>query len=147
MADITSMHIDYAKEMVARQEASKNSPANILMIVADDRRVLNMIRATFADEKTLDVAQTILSFDRNPRKRVTEKQRFFIAARLLEKFGDHRAAIAAAFNLTEKAMFGDKKSPQAVMTRAWGIARAAAAKFGGKVRDFFALSLKTAWAE
>lgn len=40
-----------------------------------------------------------------------------------------------------------KKSPKAVMTRAWEIAREAAAKFGGKSREYFALSLKQAWAE
>jgi hypothetical protein len=33
------------------------------------------------------------------------------------------------------------------MTRAWEIARAAVAKFGGKIREFFAESLKSAWAE
>lgn len=148
MADISSMHIDWAKEMVARQEANKNDATNILMLVADDRRILNMIRATFTDSKTLDVVQTILSFDRNPRKSVTAKQRGFIAARLLEKFDSHRAAIAAAFEVSEKEMFGsNKKSPKSVMNRAWEIARAAVAKFGGKVREYFAESLKLAWAE
>jgi len=34
-----------------------------------------------------------------------------------------------------------------IMTRAWEIARAAFAKFGGNVRAFFAQSLKLAWAE
>ena len=34
-----------------------------------------------------------------------------------------------------------------VMTRAWEIARAAAAKFGGKVREYIAAAMKQAWAE
>lgn len=40
-----------------------------------------------------------------------------------------------------------KKSPKTVMTSAWEIARAAVAKFGGKIREYFAESLKLAWAE
>lgn len=34
-----------------------------------------------------------------------------------------------------------------VMKKAWEIAKAAVAKFGGKARDFFALSLKEAWKQ
>lgn len=34
-----------------------------------------------------------------------------------------------------------------VMTRAWEIAKEGAAKFGGKVKEYFATSLKMAWAE
>lgn len=34
-----------------------------------------------------------------------------------------------------------------VMTRAWEIAKEAVAKFGGKVKEYFALSLKIAWEE
>lgn len=34
-----------------------------------------------------------------------------------------------------------------VMVRAWGIAREAVKKFGGKVKEFFAQALKMAWAE
>lgn len=34
-----------------------------------------------------------------------------------------------------------------VMTRAWEIARKAVVKFGGKVKEFFAQSLKFAWSE
>lgn len=34
-----------------------------------------------------------------------------------------------------------------VMTRAWEIAKAGAAKFGGKVKEYFAAALKMAWAE
>lgn len=34
-----------------------------------------------------------------------------------------------------------------VMVRAWEIAKAAAAKFGGKVREYLAASLRQAWAE
>lgn len=40
-----------------------------------------------------------------------------------------------------------RKSRKEVMIRAWAIARAAVARFGGKVRVFFAESLKLAWAE
>lgn len=36
---------------------------------------------------------------------------------------------------------------QNVMTRAWEIARDAAAKFGGKASQYIALALKDAWAE
>lgn len=34
-----------------------------------------------------------------------------------------------------------------VMTRAWGIAKEAVVKFGGKVKEYFAEALKMAWAE
>lgn len=34
-----------------------------------------------------------------------------------------------------------------VMTRAWKIAREGAAKFGGKVKEYFAEALRMAWAE
>lgn len=34
-----------------------------------------------------------------------------------------------------------------VMARAWEIAREAQVKFGGKVREYFAYSLRLAWAE
>lgn len=34
-----------------------------------------------------------------------------------------------------------------VMTRAWEIAKEAVVKFGGKVKEYFALSLKMAWDE
>ncbi|POD46302.1 hypothetical protein BKM15_26025 [Pseudomonas syringae pv. syringae] len=34
-----------------------------------------------------------------------------------------------------------------VMTRAWEIAKEGVAKFGGKVKEYFAISLKMAWAE
>ena len=34
-----------------------------------------------------------------------------------------------------------------VMTRAWEIAKEAVVKFGGKVREYFALSLRQAWSE
>lgn len=34
-----------------------------------------------------------------------------------------------------------------VMVRAWKIAREGVAKFGGKVKEYFAVALKMAWAE
>lgn len=40
-----------------------------------------------------------------------------------------------------------QKTPKAVMTRAWAIAREGAAKWGGKSRDYIAAALKQAWAE
>ena len=39
------------------------------------------------------------------------------------------------------------RTNKSVMTRAWEIAREAVKKFGGKVKEFFAMSLKLAWAE
>ncbi|RAU96782.1 hypothetical protein [Paenibacillus sp. YN15] len=36
---------------------------------------------------------------------------------------------------------------RSVMVRAWEIAKAAAVKFGGKTREYFAESLRKAWAE
>ena len=34
-----------------------------------------------------------------------------------------------------------------VMTRAWEIAKEGQAKFGGFVKEYFAMSLRAAWAE
>ena len=36
---------------------------------------------------------------------------------------------------------------KSVMTRAWELAKAAVVKFGGKVREYFALALRQAWRE
>jgi hypothetical protein len=59
-----------------------------------------------------------------------------------------REALPVGFEIQPEAPKAPaKKSPKAVMIRAWQIARAAAAKFGGKVREFFSESLKQAWAE
>lgn len=40
-----------------------------------------------------------------------------------------------------------KKTKKSVMTRAWIIAKEAAAKFGGSSKSYFAQSLKMAWSE
>jgi hypothetical protein len=40
-----------------------------------------------------------------------------------------------------------KVSKGSVMKRAWEIAKAAVISFGGKVKDYFAQSLKAAWQE
>lgn len=39
------------------------------------------------------------------------------------------------------------RSPRAIMTRAWAIAREASARFGGSSRSYFVESLRQAWAE
>ena len=40
-----------------------------------------------------------------------------------------------------------KISRSKIMKRAWQIAREGVSKFGGKVKEYFAMSLKIAWAE
>lgn len=102
---IISMHIDWAREMVERQEANKAPDIFILKLVADDRRILNLVKASFEDEKTVSIAQTILNMNGERYKKPTEKQRAFLANRLIEKFATARAAIAAAFGISEQEMF------------------------------------------
>ena len=56
------------------------------------------------------------------------------------------AIISEIENRAEK-MVPKKKTHKSIMTRAWQIAREAVTKFGGKVKEFFAMSLKFAWSE
>jgi len=49
--------------------------------------------------------------------------------------------------LTDDTKASEKKDKKAVMTRAWVIAKAAAAKFGGKASQYLSGALKAAWAE
>lgn len=52
--------------------------------------------------------------------------------------------------MAKQMELGEVKEPtklQRIMKRAWAIARAAFLKWGGKIREYFALALKQAWAE
>ena len=106
------MHIDYIKEMVERVENDsfqKGDPIVILMNVAEDKDILDLI-AKVGDEKHRSIAETMTAAKAsgNKYRKVTLNQKRAIAQHLLELFGSARAALAAAFETTEQAMFGDE---------------------------------------
>jgi len=106
-----AMHIDYARELVERKEADsyiKGDSRAILEAVAGESELLNLVIAE-GDDKHRDIATTMLEItrQRRSRRKITAKQVYAIVSFLLEKYGTARAALAAAFGVSEAEMFGE----------------------------------------
>ena len=101
-------HIDWFREVIEHNKENFNGEANLISLktFADDLRVLSLIETAFDDKKTLGVCASIRATSADHFKKVTDKQRFYIATTLLEKYGSARAVVAAAFTMSEVEIFG-----------------------------------------
>lgn len=106
-----AMHIDYARELVERKEADsyiKGDSRAILEAVVAESELLKLVIAE-GDDKHRDIATTMLEItrQRRSRRKITAKQVHAIVSFLLEQYGTARAALAAAFGVSEAEMFGE----------------------------------------
>lgn len=98
------MHIEYAADAVIRaEEQFKDEAAQryVLESYADDKTVLQIVE-TLDDEKAKSIAATIVASRNNRYAKVTQKQRYAIASAILKKYTTARAALAAAYGVSEE---------------------------------------------
>lgn len=109
---------EYERELVERVENDsfqKGNPIVILMAVAEDKGILDLV-SKVGDDKHRSIADTIRDIKKstNRYRKVTTNQKRAIALHLVEKFGTARAALAAAAGVTEQEMFGGNEEPAEV---------------------------------
>ncbi|MCG9062968.1 hypothetical protein LH427_13770 [Laribacter hongkongensis] len=98
-----AMHQDYAKECLERMRtdrfASKNADYQCIRALALEDE-LKALCANSAEEKIRDIAS-------RPRKAFTQAMLTALATWLHAEYGSAQAVLAAAFNTSEEAMFGN----------------------------------------
>lgn len=100
------MHIDYAREVVEYHEDDfDDHNLTILKSLAPETEVIR-VAESFGNEKISSICATMRDAQKSKYKKITDKQRYAVAAFLLEQFGTARAVLAKAFNTTESDMFG-----------------------------------------
>lgn len=105
---------EYERELVERIENDsfhQGNPIVILMAVAEDKNILDLV-VKVGDDKHRSIAATVadIKASNNRYRKVTLNQKRAIAKFLVEKFGTARAAMAAAAGVTEQEMFGGEES-------------------------------------
>jgi len=98
-----TMHIKFAADAVVRAEgqfSGEQAQRYVLECYADDSTVLKIVDM-LGDEKASSIAATIRSNRGNRYAKVTSKQRFAIATAILAKYATARAALAAAYGVSE----------------------------------------------
>lgn len=113
-----SSEYEYERELVERIENDsfhQGNPIVILMAVAEDKNILDLV-VKVGDDKHRSIAATVadIKASNNRYRKVTLNQKRAIAKFLVEKFGTARAALAAAAGVTEQEMFGGEEAPAEV---------------------------------
>lgn len=89
-------------------------------------------KESYLDEYEIEFIQSIKSKTKKDLRNLTKRQHRFLSDLSSKCF---EIVVKKTYNKSE------------IMKRAWEIAREAAVKFSGKVKEFFRESLKSAWAE
>ena len=104
------MHIDYATEQFLARETPKHSQPftqqQLVELFINESEFLKLIDS-LGDEKLTSIAATVRASAKNKYAKVTANQKYALASGLLTQYKTARAVYAAAFGVTEAAMFGE----------------------------------------